>query len=170
PLDVRTVVADSRVTEDRGRIAVGRGPIVYCAEWPDCDDRQVLGVLIDPARDLDVSFAQALYGGAIVLTGEARHVAHPEAAARRVRLIPYHLWSNRGAGEMSVWLSEREYAAGDVGPAGGWIFYVNLNHATDGWRYLEAAPVDQSGGATWGCFRTPPNGARGTAVGSGRQN
>jgi hypothetical protein len=71
---------------------------------------------------------------------------------------------------MSVWLSTRDYEPGDVGPAGGLVFYVNPNHAADGWRYLEAAPVDQSGGATWGCFRTLIAGARGAGVGSGRQN
>ncbi|HTM23858.1 MAG TPA: beta-L-arabinofuranosidase domain-containing protein [Vicinamibacterales bacterium] len=170
PLDVKKVAADARVKEDRGRIAVERGPIVYCAEWPDCEDANVLGVLIDPMRDLDVSFDKALCGGAIVLSGEAGNLARPAAPPRRVRLIPYHLWSNRGAGEMSVWLSTREFTVGDVGPAGGWIFYVNPNHAADGWRYLEAAPVDQSAGAKWGCFRTPLNGATGTAVGTGTQN
>jgi hypothetical protein len=71
---------------------------------------------------------------------------------------------------MSVWLSVRDYAPGDVGPAGGLIFYVNANFARDGWRYLEAAPFDQSAGARWGCFRRAIPGARGTAVGTGRQN
>ena len=59
---------------------------------------------------------------------------------------------------MSVWLSTREYAPGDVGPAGGLIFYVNPNHATDGWRYLEAAPFDQSAGRQVGLF--PPGDRR----------
>ena len=71
---------------------------------------------------------------------------------------------------MSVWLSKTEYAIGDTGPAGGLIFYVNPNYATDGWRYLEAAPYDQSAGAKWGCFRKAIAGARGTAVGTGKQN
>ena len=51
---------------------------------------------------------------------------------------------------MTVWLPTREYAPGDIGPAGGWIFYVNPNYAKDGWRYLEAAPFDQSAGAQMG--------------------
>jgi hypothetical protein len=55
---------------------------------------------------------------------------------------------------MSVWLSTREYAVGDISPAGGLIFYENPHYAADGWRYLEAAPFDQSAGAKWGCFRT----------------
>lgn len=71
---------------------------------------------------------------------------------------------------MNVWLRTREYAPGDVGPAGGMVFYVNPNYAADGWRYLEAAPFDQSAGAKWGCFRSAMPGARGTAVGTGRQN
>ena len=71
---------------------------------------------------------------------------------------------------MSVWLPEREYAIGDVGPAGGLIFYENPKYASDGWRYLEAAPFDQSAGAKWSCFRKLLPGARGTAVGTGKQN
>ena len=70
---------------------------------------------------------------------------------------------------MSVWLSTREYEPGDVGPAGGLIFYKNPK-AGDGWRYLEAAPIDQSAGAKWGCFRRSITGARGTAIGAGKQN
>ena len=88
----------------------------------------------------------------------------------RARLVPYCLWANRGAGEMSVWLSTAGYAIGDIGPAGGFIFYENPTHAADGWRYLEAAPFDQSAGAKWGCFRRLIDGARGTAIGTGRQN
>jgi DUF1680 family protein len=170
PMDVKHVAADDRVKEDRGRVAFERGPLVYCAEWPDCDDRNVLGLMVDPSRDLDVSFDKSLYGGATVLNAVARNVSRPGATPTPVRLIPYFLWSNRGAGEMSVWLPAREFAAGDVGPAGGWIFFVNPNATADGWRYLEAAPVDQSAGATWGCFRTPVSGARGTAIGTGKQN
>jgi hypothetical protein len=87
-----------------------------------------------------------------------------------VRLIPYHLWANRGTGQMTVWLSTRDYAPGDIGPAGGFVFYVNPDYARDGWRYLEAAPFDQSAGAKWGCFRRPIDGGRGTAIGTGKRN
>lgn len=71
---------------------------------------------------------------------------------------------------MTVWIPTRDYIAGDVGPAGGFIFYVNPDFARDGWRYLEAAPFDQSAGAKWGCFRKSIQGARGTAIGTGKQN
>jgi hypothetical protein len=71
---------------------------------------------------------------------------------------------------MTVWFSTRDLAIGDIGPAGGFIFYVNPNWAADRWRYLEAAPFDQSAGAKWGCFRRAISGARGTAIGTGKQN
>lgn len=64
----------------------------------------------------------------------------------------------------------RDYAVGDVGPDGGYIFYVNPNYQTDGWRYLEAAPADQSSGAKWADNTTTSTGATGTAVGTGLTN
>jgi uncharacterized protein len=194
PFDVRRVVADARVKEDRGRMAIERGPIVYCAEWPDCEGGRALDLRLDPraelvpkaelqiprfarddgrggARDDRGGNPDDAHAGAVtVIDATARSLANPTAAAQTVRLIPYHVWANRGAGEMSVWLSTREFAPGDIGPAGGFVFYVNLNYARDGWRYLEAAPFDQSAGAKWGCFRRPIQGARGTAIGTGKRN
>jgi hypothetical protein len=170
PFEVRKVVAHQKVKEDRGKMAVERGPIVYCAEWPDYEGGHVLGLLFDAKSELKPSFDKEFYGGVTIINGEAKSISVPSSEPKPVRLIPYYLWANRGAGEMSVWLSKAEYALGDTGPAGGLIFYINPNYATDGWRYLEAAPFDQSAGAKWGCFRTAIPGARGTAVGTGKQN
>jgi DUF1680 family protein len=170
PVEVRRMVADTRVPENRGRMAVERGPIVYCAEWPDCEAAHVLDLRIEPDAPLRPVTDPAFYGGVTVIDTMARSLTNPATSPSRVRLIPYHLWANRGTGEMTVWLPTRDYVPGDVGPAGGWIFYENPNHAADGWRYLEAAPFDQSAGAPWGCFRRAIEGARGTAVGTGRQN
>jgi hypothetical protein len=181
PIEIRRVVADARVRDARGRVAIERGPIVYCAEWPDCQGRKVFDLLIDdlgsaeeqiPPRRLRSSRAapRSAPDDETVIHAAARSITNPAAPPSAVRLIPYHLWANRGAGEMSVWLSTRELAPGDVGPAGGFIFYVNPNYARDGWRYLEAAPFDQSAGAKWGCFRRPIQGGRGTAIGTGKQN
>ena len=170
PVEVRTVAADPRVKEDRGRMACERGPIVYCAEWPDVEDGKVLDLLFDADRSMKPTVAMELYGGVTVIDAAARKIANPSSAPKPVRLIPYCYWANRGPGEMSVWLSRSGYAMGDTGPAGGFIFYENPNYQADGWRYLEAAPIDQSQGARWGCFRRSIPGARGTAIGTGKQN
>lgn len=170
PMAPRRVVSDQRVKANTGRMAIERGPIVYCAEWPETGDHHVLDLVVDTDHPLAPSVNKDLYGGVTVLRTDARSVTSPEAAAKPLELIPYHLWANRGAGEMSVWLLMRDYKVGDTGPSGGWIFYDNPNYAKDGWRYLEAAPVDQSAGAKWGCFRIPTTGARGTGIGTGKQN
>jgi len=169
PIDTRRVVADTRVRETQGRVAVERGPVVYCAEFPDLDGRSAHDVLLPPAERLAPAVRDDLGGGVTVIRATTADVRNP-AVHSGATLVPYYLWANRGAGTMSVWLSTRDYQPGDVGPAGGLIFYVNPNAAADGWRYLEAAPYDQSAGAKWGCFRQAIAGARGKAIGTGRQN
>ena len=62
-----------------------------------------------------------------------------------------------------------EYAVGDTGPAGGWIFYDKGSYS-DGWRYLEAAPSDQSTGIQWYNGSYVVTGATGTAIGTGQDN
>jgi DUF1680 family protein len=169
PVEVRRVTADQRVVQDRRRLAVERGPIVYCAEWPESNGGRVLDLLLEASAELKPSVARD-FPGVTVIQAHARRITNPSLPATPVTLIPYYLWANRGKGEMSVWLSTAGYAIGDTGPAGGFIFYENPNYMADGWRYLEAAPFDQSEGAVWGCFRRAIDGARGTAVGTGRQN
>ena len=156
-LPVRKVIASEKVRETRGRVAVERGPIVYCVEAPEVENGKALDVRLSNASPLS---AEA--GTVVIPTTVIKGAA--------ATLIPYHLWANRAAGEMAVWIPTRDYIPGDTGPAGGLIFFVNPDAAKDGWRYLEAAPFDQSLGATWGCFRTAIAGARGVAIGTGRQN
>jgi hypothetical protein len=170
PMDARRVTADARVGDDRRRVAVTRGPIVYCAEWPDAPDRTVLDLVLPPEAPLTPRLDAKLLGGAVVIDTVAHHARDASGKAAPVTLIPYHLWANRGVGEMTSWLLTDDYQVGDTGPAGGMIFYQNPNAAKDGWRYLEAAPFDQSMGAKWGCFRHEIPGARGLAIGTGRQN
>ncbi len=63
------------------------------------------------------------------------------------------------------------YNIGDVGPAGGYIFYINPNASTDGWRYLESAPVGTEWtGKVWGGYSTTIPNAQGTAIGTGLEN
>ena len=47
PMAPRRVVADQRVKANTGRMAIERGPIVYCAEWPEADDHRVLDLVVD---------------------------------------------------------------------------------------------------------------------------
>jgi len=62
----------------------------------------------------------------------------------------------------------KNYEIGDIGPAGGFIFFKK-NEYSDGWRYLEAAPQDAEKNVIWGFVGTSVAGT-GTAVGTGKQN
>jgi hypothetical protein len=72
--------------------------------------------------------------------------------------------------------SQGPYVIGDRGPTGGWIIHDKGNEA-DGWRYLEAAPEDQTplswrhqGLMPWGCNGKTIPGARHTTIGTGMRN
>jgi len=69
---------------------------------------------------------------------------------------------------------KNDYAIGEEGPGGGWIFYDNDTLHPDGWRYLEAAPEDVSDGATetfaWSNVTNASVGSTSTDIGSGEAN
>ena len=60
------------------------------------------------------------------------------------------------------------YKIGDTGPASGLIFYDKGNNS-NGWRYLEAAPVDAEFQAKWSVHRTVVEGTQ-ELIGSGKRN
>ena len=108
PMPVRRVVADERVAADRGRVALERGPIVYCLEGADHGGRIAHISLPDDAK-LASEHRAELLGGVTVVTAEgraARRTADGALATDPVRLtaIPYFAWAHRAVGEMAVWL------------------------------------------------------------------
>jgi len=99
PMPVRRVVAHPAVKADEGRVALQRGPVVYCAEGADNGGR-VLDLAIPDEAGFTAKFDPALLDGVVVLSGSA-------GWGRPVRLIPYCAWANRGPGEMAVWFPRR---------------------------------------------------------------
>jgi DUF1680 family protein len=112
PMPVRRVVANERVAADRGRVALQRGPIVYCAEWPDNPGGHVRSLVLPDDAPLAAEFRPELLNGVTVITGQA---IAPETEPGVVKphrqafmAIPYYAWANRGPGEMAVWLQRAE--------------------------------------------------------------
>ncbi len=110
PMPVRRVVADERIEDDRGKIAVQRGPLIYCAEWPDNNSGNILNLIIDEKAVLSTEFRSSLLDGTQVvkargyqtrLASDGKIEMQPEET---ITLIPYALWNNRGPGQMRVWL------------------------------------------------------------------
>ncbi len=115
PMPVRRVVANEKVAADRGRVALERGPIVYCAEWPDSPDKHVRNLLLSNNDKLEDEFKPALLNGVEVIEGKAE--AYRYDAEHRLQhkeesftAIPYYAWANRGRGQMEVWIADTEAA------------------------------------------------------------
>ena len=67
-------------------------------------------------------------------------------------------------------VEKADYTIGGTGPAGGFIFYINLNYETDGWHYLEASLNDQSDDIQWYNGSYVKTGATAKTVGTGKAN
>ena len=104
PMPIRRVLSHEGVTEDRGRAAIQRGPVVYCLEAVD-NDGPVKGLRLPLEAELRYEFKPDLLRGVTVITGKAS-VKDKEGAWREQALvaIPYYAWANRGRGEMAVWI------------------------------------------------------------------
>jgi DUF1680 family protein len=114
PMPVRRVLANDKVEADRGRVAVERGPLVYCAEAPDNGGRVSNLVLPDSAALAD-EMRLELLNGVVVIKGEAEAVSEKAGRAvvekKPITLIPYYAWANRGASEMEVWIARERAKA-----------------------------------------------------------
>jgi DUF1680 family protein len=96
PMPVRRVQSHENVQDNQGKIALQRGPIVYCFEGAD-NVGQVLGrALLDGSR-LETQFLPDFLGGLVVIKSIAVDKSPLTA-------IPYYSWAHRGAGEMVVWI------------------------------------------------------------------
>jgi DUF1680 family protein len=112
PMSVRRVLSHEKVEANSGRVALERGPVVYCAEAADNGGRVFNLVLPDDAR-LEARHRPDLLGGVTVIAGRALGL-HAAADGRSVTTreqdflaVPYHVWAHRGDGEMAVWLPRR---------------------------------------------------------------
>ena len=104
----RLVKANEKVAADRGRVAVERGPVVYCAEWPD-NDFNVHPLLMNRRPELRVVERPELLYGLNQIVTDAQALSYDKAGKLAVKdvkltLIPYYAWAHRGEGDMEVWL------------------------------------------------------------------
>jgi DUF1680 family protein len=119
-MEPRLVEAHPWIEATRGRVAIERGPLVYCLEQADHPGAPVADLEIDPAAPLTSRWDGDLLGGVAVVrasgfqvdTASWHHQLYrparpgPAAARQRVELtaIPYYAWANREPGAMRVWI------------------------------------------------------------------
>lgn len=122
PVEVRRVAAHKAVAADRGRVALERGPLVYCVEWPDSETGKIRNLLLPDEAVLVTEFRDDLLGGVQVIRGRATalHLGVDGTTineqVQQFSAIPYYAWAHRGPGEMTVWLAREEFAARPLPP------------------------------------------------------
>ncbi len=107
PMEVRMVVANKNIKDDIGKIALQRGPLIYCAEWPD-NNGKTSNIIIPANTIFSTEFMPGLLNGVTIVKAEVPAVVinNNESIAtvkQPFSAIPYYSWANRGKGEMVVW-------------------------------------------------------------------
>jgi DUF1680 family protein len=131
PMPVQRVYAHPMVKADEGRVALQRGPVVYCLEGVD-NAGQARNLVLPREARLDSHFDKDLLGGVVVVTGEAQAVSRGEDEKLHTkpvsfRAVPYYSWDNRQAGPMVVWLPERPEGTDAAGQTGVGFQASHLN-------------------------------------------
>lgn len=109
PMPVRELTADTRIKDDVGKIALQRGPLMYCAEWPDNQETGIFSLAMKQgARHLAETKSELLNGVTVIKTPGRTSGKNPDGSAvikdAVITSIPYFSWANRGKGDMTVWM------------------------------------------------------------------
>ncbi|RJP24280.1 MAG: glycoside hydrolase family 127 protein [Candidatus Omnitrophota bacterium] len=116
PMEIQRIEAHPEVKNNVGKVALQRGPIVYCLEEED-NGRNLQFISLKRDGNRKAAFRPDLLNGIVVITGEAyvnRHSGEfdslyriaPEPLSFEFTAIPYYAWDNRTPGEMLVWLPQ----------------------------------------------------------------
>lgn len=104
PMPVRRVISHLKVKKNQGKAALQRGPLLYCFEGADHNGR-VLNLALTRRSRFTPRWRATFLGGIQVLEGTLSRGGSPLTATA----IPYYVWSNRGAGEMVVWVPLQDH-------------------------------------------------------------
>jgi DUF1680 family protein len=118
----RILRANPAVTENTGRVAIQRGPVVFCMEGldqsPSPNQRNLAGFSVKASGATTASYNADLLDGVMTLEHQGAHedqppssslyfaanTPEPETQAASLKLIPYYAWANREPSEMQVWI------------------------------------------------------------------
>lgn len=118
-LKVERIRSHPEIRENVGKVALQRGPLVYCIE--EIDNGKGLAKLTIPSKGkLKALFTEDLFGGSVVIeaeglrtdasgwTGRLYQAREPESQPVTIKAVPYSMWGNRKPGEMTVWIHENK--------------------------------------------------------------
>ena len=124
PMEIQRIESHPKVEDNRGRVAITRGPIVYCFEGVD-NDNKVQDVTLPREAKFTAEHRSDLLGGVTALKGV-------DNAGRTITAIPYYAWDHREPGPMAVWVrQDGKSSKPDVDdPSWQGKLYRTLNPAT----------------------------------------
>ncbi|WP_426058887.1 glycoside hydrolase family 127 protein [Hymenobacter sp. B1770] len=112
PMETRTVVAHPNVRDNVGKVALQRGPVIYCAEWKD-NEGKANNIIVPNGSTFTAAFKPDVLNGITELTATVPVVKIDAAnntistVNQTLTAIPYYAWANRGKGEMTVWFPQQ---------------------------------------------------------------
>jgi len=118
PMAGERIYAHPEVRQDFGKVALRRGPLVYCIEQADNGDTPLPVVSLPREAGLKSAERKDLFDGIVTLQAEARcltdegwqgllyRATPPAMKPVTLTAIPYYLWANRGSNPMAVWINE----------------------------------------------------------------
>jgi DUF1680 family protein len=95
PMPIQRVYSHDKVKENQGKVALMRGPIVYCIEAIDNPGADLLSLALSPKTELHTEHRAELLGGVTVIKSQA------------LTAVPSYAWANREKGAMTVWIREK---------------------------------------------------------------
>lgn len=115
PMPVRKIKANDKVTNDQGKLAYQRGPIVYCFEDKDNNNGRMFDNFVSPDATVQNQFEENLLGGVVTLFMKGSIVSKngdsKTIEPANLKAIPYYAWNNRGTANMLVWMPNQEATA-----------------------------------------------------------
>ncbi len=116
PMETRLIRSNDKLKENEGKLAVERGPLVYCAEWVD-NGGKTSNILLPSNSSFQFVHRADLLNGVTILTTKAPVIDVSadgqtiSTQSKIITFIPYYAWANRARGEMQIWFPER---VGDI--------------------------------------------------------
>ncbi|MCS7120449.1 MAG: glycoside hydrolase family 127 protein [Nitrososphaerota archaeon] len=119
PMPIERMMCHPHVFENFGRVALIRGPLVYCVEQTDHGENDVWELTLPRDAHLEAKWTPNLLHGIVTIEGEAlihhftgfedslykrSEEVHERYDKTRIKAIPYHCWANREPGPMTVWI------------------------------------------------------------------
>jgi DUF1680 family protein len=118
PMRPERLYAHPRVRMDVGRVALRRGPLIYCVEEADNPGQPVQTIELPRTAKIEDRWREDLLDGVMTLAAQAKRLVPgdgegalysttpPAPQDSTLTALPYFLWANRGAGSMQVWIAE----------------------------------------------------------------